>query len=485
MIQMHCPLKMAAQKIPTQIALVSGTTTIRYAQLDRYVDSTANQLRNLKLKEKNHIAIVSPNSIEYLIALLASWRIGVITVLLSTRLPNAVIQQQSQNIGCQRLFTGDERILRSKRVSAKKFKLSEIVCRNNKNHNLKGTSKISLEQEATIMYTSGSTAEPKAVVHTYGNHYYNALGSNENIPLHVDDRWLLCLPLYHVAGLSVLFRTMLAGATSVISQKNEEISIAIKQYGITHISLVPAQLYRLLQTEKNIPLLKNLKAILLGGGPIPENIFKLAARYHLPLFATYGLTEMTSQIATTTKQDMGRGRFIPLKILKYSRIKISNDGEILVKGKTLFQGYRKKSSIQRPLTRDGWFRTGDLGKINRNGYLWVSGRKDNMFISGGENIQPEEIERKILLFRHIEQAIVVPQPDEKFGFRPVVFIKAKSEQRLNINRLKSYLEKFLPRFKIPETFYQWPEEIQSDGLKINRNRFKEWLKEKEDIKRIR
>jgi len=330
--------------------------------------------------------------------------------------------------------------------------------------------KINLNQDATILFTSGSSSQPKAALHSFGNHYYNALAANGWIPLKRGDRWLLSLPLVHVSGLGILFRVLLAGATIVLPEKKEPLAKSLQKYQISHVSLVPTQLYRLLQnTKSRFPA---LKAILLGGAPIPENLLRQSIKQKLPVHVTYGLTEMASQVATSKEINKTNNK-MQARILKHARIKISSGKEIWVKGKTLFKGYVEGKKISSPLNKQGWFPTGDLGILEKNKILKILGRKDNMFISGGENIQPEEIEACLYQIRGIENALVVPRQNQEFGFRPVAFIQFKTKKKMTKEYLKNYLKKFLPRFKIPVEFYPWPwkDRTRRESLKINRREF--------------
>jgi O-succinylbenzoic acid--CoA ligase len=149
-------------------------------------------------------------------------------------------------------------------------------------------------------------------------------------------------------------------------------------------------------------------------------------------------------------------------------VSISQGGEILVRGATLFAGYVEDGTPDRPVDSDGWFHTGDLGELDENGFLRVLGRKDNMFVSGGENIQPEEIEEALSALSGVEAAVVVPVDDPEFGQRPVAFVRMEGEKTVD---LAPGLEKILPRFKIPVAFYAWPEE--GGGMKVNRVSFRE------------
>jgi O-succinylbenzoic acid--CoA ligase len=332
------------------------------------------------------------------------------------------------------------------------------------------------------MFTSGSSGEPKAVVHSFGNHYYSALAANECIPVGPGDRWLLSLPLYHVGGLGIVFRTFVGGGAVVIPEPGEDIAQAIHRHNVTHVSFVPTQLSRLLATPANIGILRKLKAILVGGGPIPDALIRKVVDARLPVHVTYGLTEMASQVATSkrlTKEDP-----LPdVRPLRYSEVRVSVDNEILVRGKTLFAGYWQNGRVEPCVDKQGWFATGDLGCLNADGTLTVLGRKDNMFISGGENIQPEEIERHLCHIDGVVQAVVVPVKSEEFGARPVAFVQTKEGTRISKKEIQSLLRDYLPSFKLPDQIYAWPATVQA-GLKPNRSYFLRLLKDSSSIKAI-
>jgi O-succinylbenzoic acid--CoA ligase len=308
---------------------------------------------------------------------------------------------------------------------------------------------------------------PKAALHSFGNHYYNALGSNRNITVQPGDRWLLSLPLYHVGGLGIVFRMLLGGGTVVIPESKEDMDTMVGRYGITHVSLVSTQLYRWLNQGVSKKTMRTLKAVLVGGGPVPSSLVSKAFQVGLPLFTTYGSTEMASQIATTTPKDPEDRLFTSGKVLEFRSLQIDG-GEILVKGETLFKGYVSEEKITLPVDDDGWFRTGDMGALDRESYLAFLGRKDNMFISGGENITPEEIERLLCLIPRIAQAVVVPIEDNEFGFRPVAFVKTLGNKTLDHKGLAADLQRNLPRFKVPVAFYEWPKEEDKDRIKPDR-----------------
>ena len=419
-------------------------------------------MRAIGIKPGDRVALVSPSSIEYIIALLSLWSLEAIACPLNTRIPNEALEGQLRQINAQYLLTSDNSVIKRDTIAAKKIDLSQMMGV----HGLKKYSSLDdfsydHDQSATILFTSGSCGKPKAVMHTLSNHIDSAKGSNELIPIVKGDQWLLSLPLYHVGGLSIVFRTILFGGTIVLPSPNENISKAVETYTFTHLSLVSTQLFRLLENKKLHSTLQGLKAILVGGSGIPRSLLEKSTKLGYPIYTTYGSTELASQVATARHPS-------PAKILNYRKIKIAKDGEILANGKTLFSGYVDGNAIDLPLTADGWFATGDLGFINHEGGLIVTGRKDNMFISGGENIHPEEIERSLYQVDLIERVVVIPIQNDEFGFRPIAFIKTRHDTPIKREELRRHLENTLPKFKIPEKFYQWPADSSTTNIKVDR-----------------
>ncbi|MEA1979901.1 MAG: o-succinylbenzoate--CoA ligase, partial [candidate division Zixibacteria bacterium] len=358
-------------------------------------------------------------------------------------------------------------IFSDKNISIENSKLiSGIVDISNKVNTNSILNSLDSNQDATLIFTSGSSSKPKAVLHTFSNHYYSALGSNENLPLHQNDRWLLSLPIYHVGGLGIIFRCFQAGASIIIPPYDYNLSEFIIMNNITHLSLVSTQLHRLLKDIKNKNLL-SLKAILLGGSKIPSSLVKEALDLGLPIYKSYGMTEMASQICTTEKLNLSVNH--SGQVLSYRAVRLSSKNEILVKGETLFKGYYLNGKLNKPLNSEGWFSTGDIGQFDNDNNLVVAGRIDNQFISGGENISPEEIENIIAELYDFEKVIVVPVLDKEFGERPVIFISGEFDK----NEIVEKLNKKLPSYKIPDYFFKWPEDLTEISIKPSRDILKQ------------
>lgn len=317
---------------------------------------------------------------------------------------------------------------------------------------------------ATIVLSSGSSGIPKAVVHDWHAHVSSATGASTRAPLHPGNGWLWALPVFHVGGLAVPIRCLLAGARVVGVSRSAHFSQAISSHSLTHASLVPTQLRRLMAAR--VPL-DHLESILLGGMAIPRGLLEVAIRTKLPVQTTYGLTEMASQV--TTSEVLRNPTSASGSLLPGRELHVASDGEIFVRGETLCLGYARQSSIHRVTNAEGWFATRDRGEWTDGGELRVLGRMDNMFISGGENIYPEAIEEVLQRLSEIHQAIVVPRKDAEFGHRPVAFVDA---DQWDPDAWSACLRQQRSGFELPVEYFTWPKDAEL-AIKPDRQKFRE------------
>lgn len=460
-----CPLRAAARATPDAPAVVGPDGVLTYADLDLRVSMAAERLTESGVAEGSRVAIYLPKDERYFVLLLALLRVGSVACPVSTRLPPDGATPLLRRAGCEALVSSDKKLLNVLDAPLRRLRPETLLERETATTYRQPPERLALDRPATIIFTSGSKGTPKAALHTFGNHYFSALGSNANIPLDAKrgDRWLHSLPLYHVGGLSIIFRCLLAGATIVLPEPGVTLGEAIARSGATHVSLVATQLRRLLE-EDAAP--GTLKALLLGGGPVPEAQVEAATARGLPVHTSYGLTEMASQVTTTPAGATLDELRTSGRVLPHREVCISGNGEILVRGETLFAGYVEGGEIDSSIDTAGWFHTNDLGELDEGGLLRVRGRRDNLFISGGENVQPEEIEEALCRIEGVEQAVVVPVPDAEFGARPVAFVQT-TDGALEPPELAKKLGTALPRFKVPVAFHGWPEEAPA-GMKPDR-----------------
>lgn len=407
---LDCPLKYAAS---SAIAWIGSGSVWTYRDLDALADRCAESLRQQGVKPGFRIAF-SPHPTPLTVALLfAAWRLGASLCPLHLRLTPEGREALLQRLQPDLLLPED--------FSPGSAKAS--------------LSTIDASLPALFLMTSGSTAEPKIAVLTVGQLLANAAGAISVVDLRPGDSWLLQLPLFHVGGLGIILRCIFARA-AIITDPTYPF--------ITHISSVPTQLYRA------SPIYKTLKCLLLGGAPI--------ASYpkQLPIVATYGLTEMGSMVLAQRHPIDGYLGFpLPKRVLR-----LAPDGEILARGECLFAGYWQNGQIIPP---DSWFATKDIGCVDPEKGFKILGRKDWQFISGGENIQPEEIEQYLLQIPGVHEAIVASRPDPEFGARSVAFVVGT----LDLSTMQHALSAHLPRFKIPKELFLL-DHLPKNGLKVDR-----------------
>lgn len=454
--------------------LVNRDSVLTYRLFFKNVNRLARKFSQLGIKEGDVVAYFNKNSYMFPIVFFALGKIGATILPVNIRFPALQVIELLNDLDVEHMIVSnmyiDEAFDRENKI------VLEDLINIHETYPDEDDSPFDieeyLERDASIIFTSGSTGKPKAALHTYKNHYYSALGSNENISLKKNDRWLAILPTYHVGGMSIFFRAYLAGATIVIPDTSMSILQNISRNKVSHVSFVATQIYRMLDDEEQLAVLSRLKCILLGGSAMPAGLISRCYEAGLKIFVSYGSTEMSSQI-TTTKPDSDKEELISSGyVLPHRELKISDEGEILVKGKTLFKGYIQHGKLFNRLDDDGWYHTGDIGKLEENGLLTVYGRQDNMFISGGENIQPEEIEKELCKIDYVLDAVVVGVSDSEFGKRPVAFVKLKEGEELKSNELNKELAKTIARYKIPVNYHTFPENMSELSLKVDRQYFR-------------
>lgn len=317
----------------------------------------------------------------------------------------------------------------------------------------------------TFTLTSGSTGLPKAVVHTLSQHLASAEGISPLLQIDENSEWLLALPLFHVSGQGIVWRWLQNGCCLRCVGDN----IYQNLLQVTHSALVPTQLQHFLYfLQENKISSFRLSHILLGGAHIPVALTQQAIRAGIQCYSGYGMTEAASTVfAKKSDVSAGVGYLLPLR--EYRLV----DGEIWVRGQTLALGYwQKNGEIKTLLNQEGWFATRDKGYQAANTKeLFIQGRIDNMFISGGENIQPEEIESILLRQPDVKQVFVLPIEDQIYGQRPVAVIDfANGFSFDKVNAVQVALREKLEKFKQPIAYYPFEKIMRSAlGIKVSRH----------------
>lgn len=478
-----CPVHFHAVRTPEAIAIRTEEQEWSYSGLDDLIASYAERMLRVGLRSGATVGIQPTDRVQAIVLVFAGIRIGVSTALLSTRLPSGSITTAYRDLCVDAIATeasavgGDEPHF-SEEKSARDSVLDSALdsSRNAETPELQNIRGEGIDgwRPATRLKTSGTTGEPRTAVHSVVNHLVSAMRSASRTPVSPEDRWLLSLPLYHVGGLAIPFRCFVAGASVVVAEREKSLGATMRRHHITHVSLVSTQLQRLLSELSETPV--DLREMLVGGGQVPAPLIRSAVRKGFPIRTTYGLTEMSSQVATSEVWTTERTTYPAGRVLEGFDVRIDTDGVILVRGDGLFLGYQEGDGVTLPIDEEGWFPTGDMGKLTED-ELAVSGRVDAMFISGGENIQPEEIEEALSSLPGVSRAVVVSVPDSEFGRRPVAFVDGSSNvaemSTSELDAIREALAPILPRFKIPDVIYPWPVELNDSSIKPRRLEFQE------------
>lgn len=477
-------LTRCAENTPEHLAVRCGQTCWSFAELARQVERLARQLASAGVGAQTRVALLAGNGLAYVVCVHALTRLGAILVPLNTRLTAEELRWQIQDVRAALLVSDTGMAERAREVAGALSRTmlqtispvpdcSEVTLLTQQGQpypERAGELRTLIDLNATqvIMYTSGTTGQPKGVLITYGMQWWNALGSALNLGHRPDDRWLACLPLFHIGGLSILMRSVIYGIGVVLLEKFDErvVNRAIQHDGVTIISVVAVMLQRMLNAlksegkERRYPA--TLRCVLLGGGPAPRPLLEQCAALNIPVAQTYGLTESCSQAVTLAPADALRklgsaGRPllpIQLQILNEKRPVVTGEpGTIYLKGPTITPGYADRPAATSEAFQDGWFCTGDLGYLDADGYLYVLDRRSDLIISGGENVYPAEIEGVLLAHPCIAEAGVCGQEDARWGQVPIAFVKLRPGQSTSAEDILTHVRQRLAGYKVPAALY--------------------------------
>ena len=421
--KIKCPIAKQAHKSPDKIALYTTKKSISYLELHQLI-----HFYQENLPKAETLFLHNTQDLETICLIFAALRAQKLIYILPPRCSSSEMKKleisQFANLNALKQL---------------KVKLN--------NTNL--ASKIpswDLQKPATLIQSSGTTTSPKRVCHSLSNHYYSYLGLLESIPFTSKNCWALMLPLHHISGLSILFRMTYANASLYLIddyKQNNWPSI----HTISHASMVAAQVFELKDKKTN------LKHLLLGGSTISNTCLKLALNLSKNVYTSYGSTETASQIYCH-KINSDASKPLAGKTHPYCNLTLSKKNHLLIEGASLALGYFTLPNLLTALDKP--FDSNDIAKL-KDGALTILGRADNMFISGGENIYPETIERIFLTHPSILNCICLAKHDAKFGHVPTLIVKSNAP--LSFTTLKAWAKKSLPAYLIPKAILNWPKTI--------------------------
>ncbi|WP_251672393.1 o-succinylbenzoate--CoA ligase [Limosilactobacillus reuteri] len=463
-------LKQAAT-LPNQIAIDDGNERLSFAELKKQVEVLVGKIDHLN--PGSRVGLLATNTLMSYKLALAIMCSGRTIVWLNWRLAGEELERQIKDSGLQ-LCLVENSLWRSGMTNPFKS-YSAFLITNADPGELIPVFKS--DWVASIMYTSGTTGKPKGVLQTFGNHFYSAVSSALNLGLSSADKWLCVAPIFHISGFSIIMRGLIYGMTVRLVEKfrAEEIERILANEAVTIMSVVPFMLKKLIQQQNktNIHYNSAFRCMLLGGGTIDRETLEICLQRSIPVVQCYGMTETCSQIIALRSADALLKLGSVGQPLFSTQLKLSKDGEILLKTPALTPGYLNLPDKLPSKMIDGWYRTGDIGHLDKEGYLYIDGRADEMLISGGENIFPQEVEQVYQRYPQINEVAVVGQNDSVWGQVPVAFVV--SDRRLSTTKLMNYGYEHLARYKVPQHYIFVSELPKNASGKIRRFMLREKL----------
>lgn len=472
-----------ARRFPDKVALKDCDEEITYYQLANMSRKLGSFLLNKGFQKGDRVAILFENSVQYVVSYLGILNSGLIAVPINTDNSKENIQYILADCSVKGVI-GEEKFLKKYDVlhdsGQKRFFLvysqnalslegchdwNDVLNSQASQTNQINELKIEESDLACIVYTSGTTGNPKGVMLTHKNIVSNTCSIISYLHLSHNDSVLVVLPFYYSYGSSLLHTHLAVGGTLVLEKQFVYPNLALKKLSkekVTGFAGVPST-YALLLNRSNFVKMDwpNLRYVTQAGGPMaPALIEQLSDS--LPdteIFVMYGQTEATARLSylepSLLKEKIGSvGKAIPgvkLGVIRENGTLVDPGevGEIVAQGPNIMKGYWKNDEETKKVLRDGWLHTGDLARIDEDGFIYIVGRKTEMIKSGAHRISPKEIEDVLLDFKNIVEAAVVGVPDDVLGERIVAFLVLDNGRILDSQKILRFCRRKLPSFKIP------------------------------------
>jgi fatty-acyl-CoA synthase len=461
-----------ARMNPGSVALATDDEEVTYAQLATLVEHTAQRLRDLGVSPGARVAYLGPNSIDTFVCFFATARIGGIFVSLNTRLAAPEIGYLLADSGSQVLVHGPEcadlataadpasrgvhHVVPTAELRPSTIPVGAVP--SVADHDL-----VDLDDPALILYTSGTTGRPKGAVLTHGNITWNTVNQLAHIDVLGSDVALCAAPLFHVTGLGqVSMPTLIKGGTLVVVPKFDAggFLALIASRRATSFAAVPTMLQMLCEhPDWEAADLSSLRLVVYGGSPIAEKVAQAWLSRGVTLQQGYGMTEAAPGVfmalpegAVSRPVSAGVPHFftdVELETSESARLSGAGQGELLVRGPHVFSGYWNLPEETAEVLSEGWYRSGDVVRIDDDGWAYVVDRVKDLIISGGENIYPAEVESVITQLDEVSDAAVVAVPDDTWGEVGCAFVVTRPGSDLDEVALRDHLVLRLARYKIP------------------------------------
>lgn len=497
---------------PDRPALIWGDQALTYRDLWGWAAALKAVLAREGIAAGTRVAVLLPREPVAVAVIHALTALGAVLVPLNLRLTPAEMRDQIARSGATHLVATEATAARAREVAGERpvvvvdsdwrWAVRDLQLPIGATPAAHGTSHIAHgtwhtahgTSHLALLFTSGTTGHPKAALLTAANFYWSAVASAFRLGVLPHDRWLLTLPLYHVGGLSILFRSALYGTAVVLPDAEGSfdplaLDAALRRHRVTLVSLVPTMLHRWLQAVPGGPP-EHLRLVLLGGAAAPPEQVEEALARGFPVALTYGLTEAASQVATATPDEVRRKPGSVGRPLLYTQVRVVDEGgrdlppgevgEIVVRGPTVFAGYDGAPQATAAALRDGWLHTGDLGYLDEDGALWMVNRRSDLIVTGGENVYPVEVEAVLRQHPAVAEACVVGLDDPEWGQRVAAAVVLRPGVQATPAELEAHCRAHLAGYKVPRVIQFVAALPQTASGKVRRPAVKALLQQQAD-----
>lgn len=410
------------------------------AELDQAVSTWADEFAGAGFAAHQPVALVGHADAPTVAALLALRRAGAGVVLLHPRLTAPELRASQERASASVLLS-------SRRVGGIPSGSAIVLPSVGERPRLPAVRTSAPRLPADfILYTSGTEGRPKAVLLNEAGFDAHTLACRGRLEASSEDRWLLTITPSHVGGLAMILRARQLGATLVLPEIEASLETQIRSQSVTHASIVPTQLRRWMAERKDASATPGLRCVLVGGAPVPRDLQRRALQVGIPVRPTYGLTETYSQVATATS-DAPLGSVGPP--LPGVEVRFDPEQTILVRARTLMKAYYRDAPATASVLQKGWLRTGDIGHADEAGHVWVTGRRSNLIVTGGEKVDPAEVESVLESHPAVEESCVVGMPDAEWGETVTAAVVLREGRMVGVEELRHHCRASLANFKIP------------------------------------
>lgn len=449
-------LATAAQRRPDALALVQGTDRLDYAELAGLASRRAAMLAGLGLGTGDRVMLEAPVTLESVVWLHALLWLGATVVPVGPSLPPDAVTALLGRIQPRALIASN--LARHSMPSGPRSGQADRIVVDAAQAIDPDIAPIAPAADdparvATIILTSGSSATPKAVPLTVANHAASSAAIAERIGARLDERWMLCLPLEHIGGLAILFRSVIPGAGVALMRRFDAAGFVeqVRKQRITLTSLVPSMLDAILGVGDHRPP-ASLRGVFIGAAPAAPSLLERARDAGWPVLPTWGMTEAGSQLATpdpasAAEMDFHAGPSVALPPLPGVEVGTAPSGALKVRGPMLFSGYLEGAPPGPDA--DGWFTTADRGIIDRHGAVRIVGRMDDVIISGGVNVSLDAVYRRLLDCPLVGDAAVIGIADPRWGQRIAAAVVARNPGDALNEALEAWARRHLPPAERP------------------------------------